>query len=159
MLVVELDAVDTHPLRRSVLRDGTDSDVVEFDGDDLPTTLHLGVRHGDLVLAVSTWLVREFEPQPGVPAHQLRGMATEPRHRDQGLASLLLHAGLSRCSDAGSRLVWARARSTALGFYRRHGFDTVGAEFVDAATGLPHRTIVFELASHDARAVSASRNS
>jgi hypothetical protein len=38
--------------------------------------------------------------------------------------------------------VWARARDTALGFYRRHGFEVVEPGFVDEATALPHHVIV-----------------
>jgi GNAT superfamily N-acetyltransferase len=144
--LVELRPEDTHALRRRVLRDGTASDVVEFDGDTLDTTFHLGLRLGGDVVAVSTWLARRYPDRPAEPGYQLRGMATDPRHRGQGLGTRLLEAGLDRCRDTGATLVWARARDSALAFYERHGFVTVGPGYVDLTTGLPHHDILRAIA-------------
>ena len=138
MQVTRIAASDTHDLRRRVLRDGTTSDVVEFDGDELPTTFHLGIRHGDEVVAISTWLEQPLLIDPDRPAHQLRGMATAPGLQGGGLGSELLEAGISACGERGSAIVWAHARSTALAFYERHGFAVCGDEHIDPATGLPH---------------------
>lgn len=140
--IVELTAAATHPLRRSVLRDGTISDVVEFDGDDDASTFHLGARLHDELIGVSTWLERRHLDHPDEPAFQLRGMATRPGQRSTGVGTALLHAGLARCADAGAELVWARARTTAIDFYERHGFETLGPIYVDPTTGLDHRDIV-----------------
>ncbi len=140
--IVEITAADTHELRRRVLRDGTDSDVVVWDGDDDPHTFHLGVRGDDDLIAVSSWMQRRHPDRPAEDAIQLRGMATDPDHRGTGLGSMLLAAGLDRCAETGVALVWARARVTALPFYVRHGFEPVGPVYTDLTTGLPHRDIV-----------------
>ena len=42
-------------------------------------------------------------------------------------------------------MVWARARDTALPFYARHGFSTVGVGYVDLTTGLPHHDVIREI--------------
>ena len=84
---------------------------------------------------------RRYPDLPGHPGHQLRGMATLPAARGSGVSVLVLHEGLRRCAAAGSTVVWARARVTALAFYERHGFDTRGDEYIDLTTGLPHRDI------------------
>lgn len=112
--VVELDARQTHDLRRALLRVGTASDVVTFEGDDEPTTFHLGVVLDDELVSISTWMSRRYPDLPGHPGHQLRGMATTPGARGSGVTADLLLAGLRRCSEAGSTVVWARARTTAL---------------------------------------------
>lgn len=143
--IVDLTATETHPLRRSVLRDGTTSDVVEFAGDDEPTTFHLGIRVDDDIVAVSTWLLHRYPDLPAPRAVQLRGMATTPERRGTGLGTRLLIAGIGRCVDRGIELVWARARLTACGFYGRHGFECVGPTYVDPTTGLEHRDIVRDL--------------
>lgn len=140
--VVEIEASDTYDLRRTLLRDGTQSDRVEFDGDDQDTTFHLGAFHDGTLVAISTWMSRRYPDLPAHTAHQLRGMATAPPARGTGVSDELLIAGLGRCGDAGSTLVWARARVAALSFYRRHGFETRGHEYVDLTTGLPHHDIV-----------------
>ena len=140
--VVEIPAAATHQLRRVVLRDGTASDAVVFDGDELGSTWHLGARVGGTIVAISTWMVRTYPDRPAAPAHQLRGMATAPDHRRSGIGAHLLAAGVARCIELGDDLVWARARVSALGFYERHGFEPIGADYVDLATGLPHRDII-----------------
>ncbi len=140
--IAELRAPDTHPLRKSVLRDGTVSDAVEFDGDDLPTTFHLGVCDDGEIVAISTWLVRAHPDHPDRFGFQLRGMATAAGARGTGVSAALLAAGIERCRLAGAELIWARARVAALSFYVRHGFSTVGDEYVDATTGLAHRDIL-----------------
>jgi GNAT superfamily N-acetyltransferase len=143
--LVELRPEDTHRLRRRALRDGTASDEVVFEGDTLATTFHLGLRVDGELVAVSTWLARPYPDRPGELGYQLRGMASEPRHRGQGLGTQLLAAGLERCRAAGATLVWARARDSALPFYEHHGFATVGAGYVDLTTGLPHHDIVLDI--------------
>lgn len=143
--LVALVAADTHPLRRAILRDGTPSDDVEFEGDDDPSTMHLGARVDGELVAVSTWMARRHPDLPGRPGFQLRGMATVPQHRGTGISAELLRFGLERCRDAGAEVVWARARTTALGFYLRHGFVARGHEYTDLTTWLPHRDIVLVL--------------
>lgn len=140
--VTAIEAAATHPLRRSVLRDGTASDVVAFDGDDLDTTFHLGVESGRDLVAISTWMRRRHPDLPEHDGYQLRGMATDPSRRGEGFAAAMLSTGLERCRGVGATVVWARARTTALEFYTSHGFETRGASYVDVTTGLPHRDIV-----------------
>ena len=140
--VVELRPEDTHALRRSVLRTGTPSNEVVFDGDELATTFHLGIRDGEEVVAISTWVERPYPDRPADPGFQLRGMATVAAVRGTGLGAQLLAAGLERCRAAGAVLVWARARDAALPFYERHGFTTVGLGYVDLTTGLPHHDML-----------------
>lgn len=140
--VVEIEAEDTHELRRTLLRDGTASDRVVFDGDDEGATFHLGAFDDDTIVAISTWMSRRYPDLPGHPGHQLRGMATVPAARGTGVSDEVLVSGLGRCAELGSSVVWARARVDALSFYLRHGFEPRGHDYVDLTTGLPHRDIV-----------------
>ncbi len=142
LTVVDLTADQTHPIRRSVLRRGSASDVVVFEGDDAIGTFHLGAVADARLVAISSWIQRRYPDLPAHEAHQLRGMATLPDYRGTGVGTELLLAGLDRAADAGSSVVWARARVVAVPFYERHGFETRGAEYVDLTTGLPHRDIV-----------------
>ena len=143
--VVELEPEATHSLRRAVLRDGTASDRVVFDGDDEPTTIHLGVRRGGELIAISSWMRRRYPDLPALVGYQLRGMATEPRSSGTGAGTALLVEGIRRVTERGASVVWARARVSALPFYERHGFETIGDEYVDLTTGLPHRDILLRI--------------
>ena len=142
MQLLEITATATHALRRSVLRVGTKTDTVVFDGDDESTTFHLGIRDGDELIAISTWMARRYPDLPALAGYQLRGMAIDPTRRATGVGAALLSGGIDRCRSQAADLVWARARITALGFYERHGFETKGPEYTDLATGLPHIDIV-----------------
>jgi GNAT superfamily N-acetyltransferase len=141
--VVELTADETHPVRLAVLRADTVSKVVDFAEDHWPGALHLGVldASGQLV-AVSSWIPRERATRAGVPAVQLRGMATVQALQGQGVGALLVEAGCARAADYGAHLVWANARDAALGFYLRHGFEVDSDGFIEAVTELPHHVIV-----------------
>jgi thiamine transport system ATP-binding protein len=140
--VVELATAATHELRRSVLREDRDDAVVVFDGDDDVGTLHLGVEDatGELV-GVSTWLWRPCPVDPGERDRQLRGMAVDRSRQGGGFGAVLLAAGVERALADGATTVWANARDSALGFYTRHGFVTIGDGYLDATTGLPHHHI------------------
>jgi predicted GNAT family N-acyltransferase len=149
--IVEIAAADTHELRHTVLRSGTPSTVVVFDGDDLPSTFHLGVRQDDdRIVAVSTWVLRPHRSTPDRDAFQLRGMATSADLRGTGLGGRLLEAGLVESASRGATVVWARARVSALKFYEARGFSTVGDAYVDETTDLPHIDIInFDIANTD----------
>jgi GNAT superfamily N-acetyltransferase len=121
-----------------VLRIGTASTDVEWDGDDHPGTVHLGIARDGIVVAISTWLDEPFPGDASTGAVRLRGMAIDPLWRGSGLGRRLLDVGCGRAARGGADLVWARARSTALGFYLAAGFVPHGAEFTEEATGLPH---------------------
>lgn len=144
--VVELSAAESHPVRQAVLRDGDPSAVVTFPEDTWAGVFHLGARAGEALVGVSTWIPRPVPDELGDSgadgaAVQLRGMATADGWRGSGVGALLVEAGCARCRRGGATVVWARARDTALDFYRRHEFDVVGDGFVDATTQLPHHLV------------------
>lgn len=142
--VVEISAAETHPLRLSVLRHDTPTKDVSFAEDGDPGAIHLGVRVGGELVAVSTWIPRPHREQPAI---QLRGMATARHLQGTGVGGVLVETGCDRVAASGGRLVWARARDTALNFYQRHGFEVEGGGFIDATTGLPHHVVVRALTS------------
>lgn len=139
--MVAVAAADTYELRRNVLRKATPSPEVAYPGDDHAETRHLAVCDGQRILAVSTWIPAPFPGEPDAAGLQLRGMATAPEARGRGYGTMLLGAGRRRAEELGVRVVWARARSTALGFYVGHGFEATGDEFIDDTSGLPHRLV------------------
>ena len=140
--VVEISATDTHALRLSVLRFDTPTKEVVFPEDELPGSWHLGARLDGELVGTSSWVPRDHE---GRPAVQLRGMATARHLQGIGLGGVLLERGCELAAERGFPLVWARARDAALAFYQRHGFEVVGAGFVDQATQLPHHLVVRRL--------------
>ena len=135
--------LDVRPLRLEVLRAGMVNQTVTFDGDDDPTTVHIGAfTEAGVNIGVSTWMRRPFPSEPQLQGLQLRGMATAVLVQGQGIGGLLLHAGMEYAKKVGVDLIWANARDAALAFYNRHGYSTVGDGFIETVTQLPHHQVV-----------------
>jgi GNAT superfamily N-acetyltransferase len=146
LAVVDVDAAETHALRRFVLRRGTPTDEVNFATDTQPGTRHLAIRdRAGAVIATSTWFESESPTAPGARAVQLRAMAVHDDHQGRGLGAILVDAGAAHAATIGAELVWANARDTALGFYTRQGFEVVGDGFLTADTRIPHHVVVRRL--------------
>ena len=138
-----MTSLEVRPLRLEVLRAGMVNQTVHFDGDDDPTTIHLGAFDQDQNnVGVSTWMQRPFPLAEEHKALQLRGMATAVNVQGQGIGALLLIAGQSHGREIGAHLIWANARDAALNFYNRHGYSTVGEGFIETVTQLPHHKVV-----------------
>jgi len=67
--------------------------------------------------------------RPGVPAFQLRGMATAPETRGPAWVAPLFKACMAYAQEKRAGLIWCNARKTAVGFYQRLGFTILGEEF------------------------------
>lgn len=140
-------AADTHDLRRRVLRDGDPAADVHFAEDDLDGAVHLAAVDGaGRVAGVATWAPVPTARRRGRVAWRLRGMAVEPDLQGAGVGSVLLEAALPRLRQRGAEVLWADGRDTALAFYERHGWVVEG-EGYRTATGIPHHTVVLELAT------------
>jgi predicted GNAT family N-acyltransferase len=138
-----MTSLEVRPLRLEVLRAGMVNQTVHFDGDDDPTTIHLGAFDQDQNnVGVSTWMQRPFPLAEEHKALQLRGMATAVNVQGKGIGALLLVTGQSHGREIGAHLIWANARDAALNFYNRHGYSTVGEGFIETVTQLPHHKVV-----------------
>ncbi len=172
--VVELvDAQVVRPLRRAVLRPQFPAEQSEYPADDDPHSAHIAVRRasplveehstspGAGVAAVGTVLrgPPPWEPQR-VDGWRVRGMATRPDARRQGLGGLVLHALLDHVAAHGGGLVWCNARVPALGLYHRAGFVARGEVFDLPGIGLHMcmwRTVARRAAPTDVRTLTDER--
>jgi GNAT superfamily N-acetyltransferase len=126
-------------LRHAVLRAGLPREAAFFDGDDDPGSAHFGAFDGDTLIACVTLHRVPFDAHP---AWQLRGMAVAEGHQKRGVGARLLAAAEAHAAGSGySSLLWCNARSPAVGFYARHGWQAVGEEF-EIPTAGPHVRMV-----------------
>ncbi len=110
-----------------------------YPGDDDAHSAHAAARAADgTVLAVGT-VVPEAPPWDGDrgDAWRIRGMATEPGRRGQGLGARVLDTLLGHAAHLGGGLVWCQARVGARTFYLRAGFTDDGEVFELPGIG-PH---------------------
>jgi GNAT superfamily N-acetyltransferase len=135
-----VSADDILPLRQAVLRPGLPAEASRYPEDE--AAVHVGAWDGEQLVGCATVFA---DPWPGTPAAwRLRGMAVAPERQGSGVGAVVLAEAVAAAREAGAPMMWANARSTALGFYVRSGWQVAGEEFVTADTGLPHVPIVLE---------------
>ncbi len=153
---VRIAPVDVRTLlvvRAAVLRPARPLETARFDGDEDPTTLHLGAFDGDGQLVGVVSVMRERPSSEAAErmtgsldrtgrAWRLRGMAVVPAMQGRGVGRDLVQAALARLArSAEPRGVFLHSRAWVVGFYERFGFAVVGEPFDVAGIG-PHRLMV-----------------
>jgi len=137
--VERVPAVLTRPLRHEVLRPGQPASAVATGTDEHPDAAAFAARTpgGEVVGTV----IVAPEPCPWRPddagAWRLRGMATAPERRGQGIGTRVLAAAVDHVRAAGGTLIWCNARTPARTLYERAGFTAHGDEWIDPVIG-PH---------------------
>ena len=129
MQIRPITAEQARAVRHPILRAGLPPHTAMFPEDDGPRTAHLGAFEFGRLIAVATYFPEACRARPGVPAYRLRGMATLPPWQGQGGGRALVLAGQRLAEEAGARVVWCNARTTARGFYEKLGFEVEGEEF------------------------------
>lgn len=124
-----ITTAQTWPLRQSVLRPGRPLAAAQFPGDDLSSTKHFGAFQGGELVGIASLFLAEMPEQPGPGALQLRGMATAPAVRGAGFGRALVTACVAFTSESGKQLIWCNARTPAVEFYRKLGWEILGQEF------------------------------
>lgn len=129
MQIIEITAGETLRLRRNILRPGLELEQCNYPGDADSSTHHLGCYlNKQLVGIVSIYERSNFELQSGC-GYQIRAMATSETVRGQGLGFSLLKAAEELAFKSGANYLWANARSSAIGFYKKAGYDIGDDEF------------------------------
>ncbi|MEY4196256.1 MAG: Acetyltransferase, family, YitI [Actinomycetota bacterium] len=144
--VVKITTEETYALRTAVLRADTPTSDPKYVEDSQQGTVHYGVFDQDKVLiATSTWVINPWQDDPSAKAIQLRGMAVATSYQKSGLGKILLDAGLTHAKTHNAKYVWAKARDSALNFYLRNNFVSVGDGFTEGVTQMPHHLVVQKL--------------
>ena len=151
------DPAEIVDLRWRILRAGLPREEAIFPGDELPTSLHYaavepapdedgrqandggnGRRSDGGVPVVVSCATLHLEPWEGERAYRLRGMATADGRRGLGLGRVLLELAVADVRrETPVRLLWCNARTPALAFYRRQGWEARSDVF-DIPTAGPH---------------------
>jgi GNAT superfamily N-acetyltransferase len=82
-------------------------------------------------------------------------MVVAESERGTGIGRAVLDRAVEVAAARGAGSMWAEARSSALGFYRRAGWTVVGDEWIKPGIG-PHRYIHRELRADAADESAAS---
>jgi GNAT superfamily N-acetyltransferase len=142
--VTQVKVGETLALRRAVLRPHQTLEEVALPGDDDPSTVALAAVDPEGAVLSVAQVTLEEAPFPiddlapaGTSEWRLRGMATQPDARHQGIGSAVLQTAIAYVASQGGGLLWCNARVPATGLYRRAGFTTYAEEWLDPDIG-PH---------------------
>ena len=120
----------TRALRRSVLR--PHETLAELASHESPDGFALGAFAGGELVAVG------FVAPDGEPGGwRIRGMATAPSARGQGVGTAILSGLLGHALAHGATRIWCNARTPARSLYERAGMRAVSEEFELPVIG-PH---------------------
>ena len=117
-------------LRHDVLRVPLGLSLYEEDLSAESAQRHFGLWNGTLLLACVT--IAPLSPT----TTKLRQMAVTPGCQGQGHGRKLIRFVETQLSQAGVAEISLHARRTAVGFYEKLGYHTLGAEFTEVS--LPH---------------------
>ena len=144
--VVKIATEETYDLRTAVLRADTPTSDPKYAEDSKHGTVHLGIfDENKNLIATSTWVINSWQEDLSAIAIQLRGMAVATSYQKSGLGKLLLDSGITHAKTHNAKYVWAKARDTALNFYLRNDFKSVGDGFTEGVTQMPHHLVVREV--------------
>jgi len=130
-------AQEVIPIRQVILRPNRAVSECVFAHDDDPDTRHFGAFADGTMVGIAS--VYHLSP-PGTAdagAWQLRGMAVLENSQRRGIGSALLQACREHVVARGVTRLWCNARTGAVPFYAKHGFEITGAEFIIPDVG-PH---------------------
>lgn len=128
-------------VRHPVLREGKPIDSCKFNGDDLPSTFHLGAFFKSELIGVVTILKNKNNLVSNNHQFQLRGMAVLHKFQKKGIGISLVKTAEEKIKELNGTLIWLNSRQIAVEFYSKLGFEKIGEEFNIDKIG-PHYTMI-----------------
>ena len=137
---------DLVELRDAALSPGHPGRPVVWPYDTAPGAAHFGAYAGEeLVGCVSTDRT-PLEGSDPWSTYRFHSMGVAPAEQGRGVGAAVLRALAGVLVAQGATLLWATARASALGFYRRMGLTLSDDEFVVPETGFALRVISLDAA-------------
>ena len=124
-------------LRYEVLRAPLGLPLSEDDLHAEASQLHFGLFDDDKPVACVTAIALTADHA------KIRQTAVAPAYQDQGLGRRIMTQLEAALAARGFASLSLHARSTAVGFYEKLGYETVGDEFIEVT--IPHRKMLKRL--------------
>ena len=134
--IVKIAAIETYPIRISVLRRGKTLVSCPFADDDLPSTAHFGLFFDTKLCGiVSVYKVNNTNFE-STNQFQIRGMAVLDNFQQRGFGKSLMESAENHVKILNGDVVWMNARQKALSFYKKLGYHEVGLPFMIEDIGM-----------------------
>lgn len=135
---------ETYVVRHPVLRVGKPVESCKLEGDENPTTFHLGAYMDGQLVGVVSMLIQEYSGQSHQKSYQLRGMAVLASKQGRGIGAQLIAAAEEEVTNRGGDFIWMNARLKAVNFYTSLGY-TIDSPLFEIEKIGPHYVMVKEL--------------
>ncbi|WP_223670765.1 GNAT family N-acetyltransferase [Kangiella shandongensis] len=142
-MIKEVAVNDVYPLRSKVLRPGQPIEACHYKEDSREGVFHLAASDKGAVIGIASFYPEQHPQFNDANSWRLRGMATDPEVRGQGLGLKLLQQGIRHCQARGATILWCNARTSAMPFYRKLNFEIYGDEFMIENIG-PHYLMYYK---------------
>src|SRR4051812_36832767 len=127
---------DTLDLRSKILRNGLPSGDCIFPTDEIDGAFHLGCFVDGTLASVASFFPNNYKDKK-TQGYQLRGMATAKEFAGKGYGGELIDFALSQLNATKATYLWCNARTSAIEFYKKKGFELCSEEFEIEGVG-PH---------------------
>jgi GNAT superfamily N-acetyltransferase len=127
MIIKQIKAEDTYPLRLSVLKIGEEY-IYQYQGDFDKTTLHFGTFIDSKLVGIVS-LMQHKSPLFKGKQLQLRGMAVATNEHGKSIGTKLVAHSKMICKQQKTAILWCNAREKVVGFYKKQGLDIIGEPF------------------------------
>lgn len=132
------------PLRSKMLRGGADIATCVLPTDNTEGIFHLAYYVSKTEIAtVGTFYPQNIEGREAF-GYQLRGMATDTPFFGKGYGAELIKYAVDYIKAAKAEYIWCNARTSAINFYKKQGFEIVSEEFEIPGVG-PHYIMILNL--------------
>lgn len=123
-------------VRQPVLREGKPIEACVFEGDNLPSTFHVGIFINGSLVGVVSFMENKHPFFDEENQYQLRGMAVLEPYQFKGLGYEILKYGEALLIKKGIKMVWCNAREIAVDFYRKNNYSIKGDPFLIPEIGV-----------------------
>lgn len=112
--------------------------------DALENGFHLGSFEDDKLVSIGTFIPENYK-EKGDGGFRLRAMATDPAYTGRGFGAELIKFAINELRSVHASYIWCNARTVAVGFYSRLGFEVISEEFEIPGVG-PHFDMFSQIA-------------
>jgi predicted GNAT family N-acyltransferase len=133
----------TLALRSKILRNGMPIQDCVFPTDQVAEAFHLAYYVGNEIATIASFFPKNYGNEIAL-GYQLRGMATDTNAEGKGYGSKLIEFAVDYIKQTNAQYLWCNARTSAIKFYQKLGFELVSEEFEIAGVG-PHYEMILNL--------------
>lgn len=133
----------TLDLRSRVLRNGKPLAECIFPTDQIEGVFHLAFYKEQKIATIASFFPNHYKDSKEL-GYQLRGMATDSLYAGKGYGKQLIEFAVEYIKKTNAQYIWCNARSSAIKFYQKLGFELASEEFEIAGVG-PHYEMILKL--------------